>query len=214
VTTSTGPFDVRRLCDGLIPRPRKKTLITKEKEEKMGQINTINTSSKRRKDLRMTTWNVRSLYRPGGLRIRIIELRKDNLAIAAIQKTRWNKFTPQAFTSNGYKIYTSSLANNHGFGTVFLVDSKFNHLVINFTPINERLCLIRIKGRFFNYSLINIPAPTNDSEEEVKATCPSHDMKLVMGDANAKVGRETIHQPTIGKHSLHDTSNACMIQPA
>jgi hypothetical protein len=140
------------------------------------------------------------------------------VAITAIQETRWNKFTPQAFTSNGYNIYTSSLANNHGFGTAFLVDSKFNHMVINFTPINERLCVIRIKGRFFNYSLINIHAPTNDSKEEAKdqfneqlerayAACPSHDVKLVMGDANAKVGRNTIHQPTIGKHSLHESTN-------
>jgi hypothetical protein len=95
----------------------------------------------------------------------INELRKYKIAIAAIQETRWNKFTPQAFTSNGYNIYTSSLANNHEFGTVFLVDSKFNHMVINFTPINERLRVIKIKGRFFNYSLI-IQASTNDSEEE------------------------------------------------
>jgi hypothetical protein len=98
----------------------------------------------------------------------------------------------------------------------FLVDSKFNHMVINFTPINERLCVIRIKGRFFNYSLINIHAPTNDSEEEAKdqfyeqlvqayAACPSHDVKLVMGDANAKVGQ--VHQSTIGKHSLHESIN-------
>jgi hypothetical protein len=108
--------------------------------------------------------------------------------------------TPQAFTSNGYNIYTSSFANNHQFGTAFLVDSKFNHMVINFTPINERLCVIR----FFNYSLINIHAPTNDSEKEAKdqfyehlerayAACTSHDVKLVMGDANAKVGRQTVH---------------------
>jgi hypothetical protein len=72
-------------------------------------------------------------------------------------------------------------------------------MVLYFTPINERLCVIRIKGRFFHYSLINIHAPTNDSEEEAKdqfyeqlerayAACPSHDVKLVMGDANAKVG--------------------------
>jgi hypothetical protein len=76
--------------------------------------------------------------------------------------------TPQAFTSNGYNIYTSSLVNNHKFGTAFLVDSECNHMVKNLTPINECLCVIRIKGKFFNYSLINIHAPTNDSEDEAK----------------------------------------------
>jgi hypothetical protein len=60
---------------------------------------------------------------------------------------RWNNLTPQAFTSKGYNIYTSSLANNHEFGTAFLMDSKFNHMVKNFTPINESLCVVTIKGR-------------------------------------------------------------------
>jgi hypothetical protein len=32
-------------------------------------------------------------------------------------------------------------------------------------------------------------------------------VKLVMGDANAQVGRETVHQPTIDKHSLHESTN-------
>jgi hypothetical protein len=31
--------------------------------------------------------------------------------------------------------------------------------------------------------------------------------KLVMGVANAKVGRETLNQPTIGKHSLYESTN-------
>jgi hypothetical protein len=64
-------------------------------------------------------------------------------------------------------------------------------MVKNFTPINERLCVIRIKGRFFNYSPINIHAPINDSEEEAKdqfyeqverayAACPSHVVNLVI----------------------------------
>jgi hypothetical protein len=39
----------------------------------MGQTN-----NKRRKDLRLAPWNVRSLIRPGGLRITINELGKKN----------------------------------------------------------------------------------------------------------------------------------------
>ena len=148
----------------------------------------------------------------------INELRKYKIAIAAIQETRWTKLTPRAFVSSKYNIYTSSQTNKHEFGTAFFVDSEFNHLVTNFTAINERLCVLRLKGRFFNYSLINIHAPTNDSEEEAKdefyeqleraySACPKNDVKLVMGDANAKVGRETVYQPTIGRYSLHDSTN-------
>jgi hypothetical protein len=59
---------------------------------------------------------------------------------------------------------------------------------------------------------------TNDSEEEARdqfyeqlertyAACPSHNVKLVMGDANAKVGRESVHRPTIDQHSLHESKN-------
>jgi hypothetical protein len=43
--------------------------------------------------------------------------------------------------------------------------------------------------------------------ERVYAACPSHDVKLVIEDANAKVSRETVLQPTIGKHSLHERTN-------
>jgi hypothetical protein len=88
-----------------------KKLITKEKEEKMGQINTMKSNSKRRKafgHLECTHYKDCT-----DLRITINELRKYKMA--AIQETRWNKFTLQAFTTNGYYIYSSSLANNHEF---------------------------------------------------------------------------------------------------
>jgi hypothetical protein len=83
----------------------------------------------------MTTWNVRSLYRSGGLRN---ELRKYKIVKAAIQETRW---TLQVLASNDYNIYTSSLTNRHEFRTTFFVDSKVTHLVTNLPPINDRLCI-------------------------------------------------------------------------
>jgi hypothetical protein len=36
---------------------------------------------------------------------------------------------------------------------------------------------------------------------------PKYHMKILLGDFNAKVGREDIFKPTIGNESLHDISN-------
>jgi len=36
---------------------------------------------------------------------------------------------------------------------------------------------------------------------------PKYHMKILLGDCNAKVGRENIFKPTIGQESLHEDSN-------
>ena len=57
-------------------------------------------------------------------------------------------------------------------------------------------------------------APTEDKEDTPNDTfydklevlynrCPSSDIKILVGDFNAKVGREGIFGPKVGKHSLH-----------
>ncbi|KAG8190478.1 hypothetical protein JTE90_016716 [Oedothorax gibbosus] len=61
-------------------------------------------------------------------------------------------------------------------------------------------------------------APIEDAEEEQKnefyedlnneiARVPRHDVKLVLGDLNAKIGREPWFRPTTGQFSLHESSN-------
>jgi len=78
--------------------------------------------------------------------------------------------------------------------------------------------LVRIRGKFFNYSTINAHAPTEDKSDIEKDdfydglrnlydACPKHDVKLITGDLNAEIGKEAIHYSTIGKEAYHQESN-------
>jgi hypothetical protein len=61
-------------------------------------------------------------------------------------------------------------------------------------------------------------APCEDTSDDIKDSfCeelgrvfdqfPRYDMKILLGDFNAKVGREDIFKPTIGNESSHEISN-------
>ncbi|XP_062717045.1 uncharacterized protein LOC134292171 [Aedes albopictus] len=90
--------------------------------------------------------------------------------------------------------------------------------VIGWWPIDERMCRLRIKGRFFNFSIINVHSPHTGSTDDVKDAfyaqlereyhrCPSHDVKIIIGDLNVQVGHEEEFRPTIGKFSAHQQTN-------
>ena len=123
-------------------------------------------------------------------------------------------------TSSDYTFYYSGKSNGspREYATGFMVFGKARDAVTGFDPVDERLCTLRIRGKFFNYTLINVYAPTeekdNDEKElfydkllEVYDGAPKRDIKIVLGDFNAKIGREVYYRPTIGKYSLHETSN-------
>ena len=68
----------------------------------------------------------------------------------------------------------------------------------------------------FNMTLINAHAPTEedhvkekfyDTLEKIYDLAPKHDIKIVLDDFNAKIGKETTFRPTIGKESLHKETN-------
>lgn len=77
---------------------------------------------------------------------------------------------------------------------------------------------IRIKERFYNYTLFTCHAPTETSDEQsmevyydllersIKA-CPHLEIIIIPGDFNTKIGKEAINLLIIGKHSLHNVCN-------
>ena len=77
---------------------------------------------------------------------------------------------------------------------------------------------IVLRGRWCNIIVLNVHAPSDEKSdnskgifyeevEQVSDHFPKYDMKILLGDLNAKVGRENIFKPTIGNESLHQDSN-------
>lgn len=171
----------------------------------------------RNKHLRLGTWNVRTLATAGASEVLSSELEKYRMDIVALQEVRWPYDGKEA--TKGYQIYYSGNQEGHyrrGVGVA--VRRQLDESVLSFEARSERLCILRIKGRFKNISLVSFYAPTEDAEDEVKddfydelenvwMRLPNYDIKLLLGDANGKIGRESVWEKVAGKESLHEISS-------
>jgi len=50
------------------------------------------------------------------------------------------------------------------FVVAFVVERKMKRNILDFKAVYERICVLRIKTRFQNISLINVHAPTEEKE--------------------------------------------------
>lgn len=174
---------------------------------------------KGKNDIFIATWNVRTLGKPGALQNLKEEMRKYRIGLVAIQETRWHG---SGILQSGeytlmYSGNTRGVVGAQG-GTGFLINNKYKPAIKNFTPINERMCTIRMESKFFNITIVCVYAPTEEAdgqdkdefysrlEQEIDCI-PKHDVKILIGDLNAKVGREEAFRDTVGKESLHEYSN-------
>ncbi|CAG4991264.1 unnamed protein product [Colias eurytheme] len=146
------------------------------------------------------------------------ELHQYRIGIAALQEVRWPGNGECQLESGHTLFYSGSDFDRHVNGTGFLVDKHFLPNVIQFKPISDRISILRLKTKFFNITLLNAYAPTEQAHDDIKDefyehldqvydNIPGYDAKILLGDLNAKIGREEAFMPTIGKHSKHDKSN-------
>jgi hypothetical protein len=84
--------------------------------------------------------------------------------------------------------------------------------------VSDRMPYIILSGRWCHIIVLNVHAPTDDKTDDVKDSFyeelelvfdkfSTYHMKMLLGDFNAKVGREDIFKPTIGNESFHKISN-------
>ena len=87
------------------------------------------------------------------------ELTKYKTQVTAVQETRWLGEGINELPSHTI-LYSGKKDGSHEYGVAFIVESKIKNNIIDFRPINERLCVLRLRTKFYNIAMINGYAPT------------------------------------------------------
>ena len=105
-------------------------------------------------------------------------------------------------------------------GTGFFVRCRIVSAVRKVEFVSERVSYIVLTGCWCNIIVLNVHAPSEEKSDDLKDSLyeeleqvfdhfPKYQMKILLGDFKAKVGRERENsfKPTIGNGSLHEDSN-------
>ncbi|WP_333765053.1 endonuclease/exonuclease/phosphatase family protein [Streptomyces sp. IBSBF 2390] len=146
----------------------------------------------------------------------LIPLARYKVDITALQEMRWKGCDIYSDKRRKADIYYSCAEEQGSYGVGIVVRGNLRKSVMAWIPVNERICVVRMKGTFYNTCIVCAYAPTNDADGMFKDTfhdqldatldqCPKHDAKVILGDFNAKIGRER-YQGIKGTQSKHNTS--------
>jgi len=169
---------------------------------------------KRINEMRIVNWNVHTLYRVGAMNELVKEMGKYKIDIYALQDIVARE--RNCDKKKNYMILYS-VHDEREFGTGFYI-SRHMHNLLDFAPVSERICKIKVKLTYYNLTLISTHAPTEEKLEVVKeefysslekvcVAVPNDDMKTLLGNFSAKVGKESYLYPACGGYSLHNKTN-------
>ena len=126
-------------------------------------------------------------------------MRNYNMHILGISESRWTGTGRHKTNTGETVLYSGRDDNQHHEGVAIILKKGMEKCLMEWKPVNSRLMKVRLWGKHINITIIQCYAPTNDSDEITKGIfydqlqaeleeTPQHDMKIIMGDLNAKVG--------------------------
>ncbi|XP_052080696.1 craniofacial development protein 2-like [Mytilus californianus] len=144
------------------------------------------------------------------------EMRNYDINILGISEARWNQSGVLTLETGEEILYSGNPNENdyHSKGVAVMLSNTSKKSLMEWEPVSERMMWVRLKAKCQNITIIQCYAPTNDAEEDVKECfneqlqhvwdkIPKRDIKIVMGDMNAKIGKENKdREKTLGKHGL------------
>ena len=114
------------------------------------------------------TWNVRTLNTPGKLEELTHTLNRYKWNVLGLCEMRW-KGMGETTTHEGQKIYFSGKDDRHEEGVGFHVHKNTISATMGCRPVSSRLITIRLRASPFNFTIVQVYAPTTThSVEEIE----------------------------------------------
>ena len=144
------------------------------------------------------------------------EMRHYNIVVLGICKSRWNG-AGRITLATGEQLVYSGLDNEqhtHTEGVAFMMSKLATKALIEWVPVSPRIITARFNSKDRKVTLINCYAPANNTTDELKQEffdslqrvldhTPRRDIRILMGDLNAKIGSDNTGKERImGRHGL------------
>ena len=156
------------------------------------------------------TWNVRSLYQTGKPDNVIAEAKRLKIDVLGLSEVRW--CGRDRIRKDKYKLIYSG-GDRHEYGVGVLIRKNLSGMVTEVLPLSDRVIAICLNAKPKPITVIQVYAPTSESEDEeiervyediekaIKKIGKSN-LVFVIGDFNAKVGRNTSGSSVVGPFGL------------
>ena len=122
-----------------------------------------------------------------------------NIDILGISKLEWTGMGE--FNSDDHYIYYCGQESLRRNGVAIMVSERVQNAVLGCNLKNDRMISVRLQGKPFNITIIQVYAPTSNTEEagveqfyedlqDLLEVTPKKDVLFIIGEWNAKVGSQ------------------------
>ena len=121
-----------------------------------------------------------------------------NIDILGMSKLKWTGMGE--FNSDDHYIYYCGQESLRRNGVAIMFHGRMQNAVLECSLKNDRMISVRLQGKPFNITVIQVYAPTSNAEEaevewfyeELLELTPKKDVLFIIGDWNAKVGSQEL----------------------
>ena len=144
------------------------------------------------------TGNVRSMNQ-GKLEVDKQEMARVNVNILGNSELKWTEMGE--FNTDDHYIYYCGQESLRRNGVAIMVNKRFQNAVLGCNLKNDRMISVHLQGKPFNITVIQVYAPTSNTEkaevarfyedlQDLLELTPPKDVLFIIGDWNAKLGNQ------------------------